>query len=221
MTRTADSRPIIPPPLRRPLAIVAVLAAVAVVVLGVIYGGTSSGGAFDLALQPWLTSSTTAWHPLALTIDFCGEPVGLVSLVVVLTVLSLVLRRPRMAVQVVLGTGLAITATTIIKHFADRTIHETFLSYPSGHTASATALAMAAVMLVWHRLRPAAAFALLMVVALVVGAAAAWAQAGLVAHYPTDTIGGWCTALAVVPATAWLIDRVFARLASRSGVPPG
>jgi undecaprenyl-diphosphatase len=189
---------------------VAVLAALVVVALGVLYAGTSSGGAFDLWLQPWLTSSTTAWRPLALTIDFCGEPVGLASLVVALTVLSLVLRRPRMAAQVLLGTGLSITATTVIKHFADRTIHETFLSYPSGHTASATAMAMAAVMLVWHRLRPVAAFALLMAVALVAGAVAAWAQAGLVAHYPTDTIGGWCTALAIVPATAWLIDRTFA-----------
>jgi membrane-associated phospholipid phosphatase len=210
VTRTADSRPIIPPLLRRPLAIVAVLGAVAVVVLGVRYAGTSSGGAFDRWLQPWLDSSSAEWHPLALAIDFCGEPAGLASLVVLLTVVSLVLRRPRVAVQVVLGTGLAITATTVIKHVVGRTIHETFLSYPSGHTASATAMATAAVMLVWHRLRPVAAFALLMAAALVAGAAAAWAQAGLVAHYPTDTIGGWCTALAVVPVTAWLIDRTFA-----------
>lgn len=197
------------------------LAALVVIALGVAFAGMSGGGAFDRWLQPWLTSSTTAWHPLALTIDFCGEPVGLAVLVVVLTGLSLWLRRPRMAVLVLVGTGLAITATTVIKPFAGRTIHETFLSYPSGHTASATALSMAAVFLVWHRLRPAAAFALLMGVALVVGAAAAWAQAGLVAHYPTDTIGGWCTALAVVPATAWLIDRAAAWLALRrtSGRP--
>src|SRR4051794_1100594 len=119
------------------------------------------------------------------------------------------LNRLRMVVLVLVGTGLSITATTVIKQFAGRTIHATFLSYSSGHTASATAMAMAAVMLGWHRLRPVAAFALLMGAALVAGAAAAWAQAGLVAHYPTDPIGGWCTALAVVPATAWLIDRAF------------
>jgi membrane-associated phospholipid phosphatase len=217
---TLDPRPILLPALRRPVAVVAVVAALVVVALGVLYHDTSSGGAFDRWLQPWLDRSTEAWHPVALAIDFCGEPVGLAALVVVLTGLSLWLRRPRMAVLVLVGTGLSITATTVIKEFAGRTIHETFLSYPSGHTASATALSMAAVMLVWHRLRPAAAFALLMGVALVVGAAAAWAQAGLVAHYPTDTIGGWCTALAVVPATAWLIDRAAAWLARRTAGTP-
>jgi len=34
----------------------------------------------------------------------------------------------------------------------------------------------------------------------------AWSQVALGTHYPTDTIGGFCTAMAVVPATAWLVD---------------
>ncbi|HEY0450385.1 phosphatase PAP2 family protein [Actinophytocola sp.] len=211
--------PTLPPALRRPLAVLAVLAAVVVVALGVRFAGESSAGPLDAKLLPWLESSTSAYRPLALTIDFAGEPVGLASLVVLLTAVSLLLRRPRMAVLVVLGTGLTITATTAIKPFVNRHIHGDFLSYPSGHTASATALAMIAVMLAWHRLRPVAAFALMLAVALVVGAAAAWAQAGLVAHYPTDTVGGWCTALAVVPATAWLIDRAAAWRTSRRTVP--
>jgi membrane-associated phospholipid phosphatase len=212
---TLDPRPILLPALRRPVAVVAVVAALVVVALGVIYGGTSRGGTFDRWLQPWLDRTTAAWHPVALTVDFLGEPVGLAALVTALVGVSLMLNRPRMVVLVLVGTGLSITATTVIKQFAGRTIHETFLSYPSGHTASATAMAMAAVMLVWHRLRPVLAFLLLMGVALVAGAAAAWAQAGLVAHYPTDTIGGWCTALAIVPATAWGIDRTFAWWDSR------
>jgi undecaprenyl-diphosphatase len=69
---------------------------------------------------------------------------------------------------------------------------------------------MIAVMLFWHRLSTGAALALLYGVAFAVGLLAAWAQAGLTAHYATDTVGGWCTALAVVPATAWLIDRTAA-----------
>jgi membrane-associated phospholipid phosphatase len=36
----------------------------------------------------------------------------------------------------------------------------------------------------------------------------AWAQVLLNAHYPTDTLGGFCAALAVVPLVAWTIDRV-------------
>jgi membrane-associated phospholipid phosphatase len=41
------------------------------------------------------------------------------------------------------------------------------------------------------------------------GAAMGWSEVVLSAHYPTDTLGGFCTALAVVPATARLIDRVW------------
>jgi membrane-associated phospholipid phosphatase len=44
--------------------------------------------------------------------------------------------------------------------------------------------------------------------ALAAGAAMGWAQVALGAHYPTDVLGGWCTALAVIPATAWLVDRM-------------
>src|SRR3954454_16480826 len=217
---TPDPRPILLPALRRPVAVVGFLAALMVVALGVVYGGTSRGGTFDRWLQPWLDRTTAAWRPVALTVDFLGEPVGLAALVAALVGVSLMLNRLRMVVLVLVGTGLSITATTVIKQFAGRTIHTTFLSYPSGHTASATAMAMAAVMLGWHRRRPVAAIALLMGAALVAGAAAAWAQAGLVAHYPTDTIGGWCTALAVVPATAWLVDLAFPWWIARRRPPP-
>ncbi|MGW2546542.1 phosphatase PAP2 family protein, partial [Kitasatospora sp. NPDC001574] len=53
-----------------------------------------------------------------------------------------------------------------------------------------------------------AATLLVLAAALVAGAAMGWAQVALGAHYPTDALGGWCTALAVVPATAWAVDRV-------------
>jgi undecaprenyl-diphosphatase len=44
--------------------------------------------------------------------------------------------------------------------------------------------------------------------AVVGGAVMAWAQIDLTAHYPTDTIGGFGTALLVIPATALLIDKL-------------
>lgn len=39
----------------------------------------------------------------------------------------------------------------------------------------------------------------------------AWFQVALGTHYPTDTIGGFCTAMALVPATALLVDWFVAR----------
>ena len=43
----------------------------------------------------------------------------------------------------------------------------------------------------------------------------AWSQIALSTHYPTDTLGGFCAALAVVPAVAWLVDRAGQGLESR------
>jgi undecaprenyl-diphosphatase len=43
-----------------------------------------------------------------------------------------------------------------------------------------------------------------------------WAQVVLGAHYATDALGGWCTALVVIPATAWLVDRTADRLEDRA-----
>jgi undecaprenyl-diphosphatase len=142
---------------------------------------------------------------------------GLLVLVALLVGVSLVLRRRRVAVLVVLGTGLTISVTTALKPLVGRTIHDVYLSYPSGHTASATAVGMAAALLLAHRLSRGAALALLYGVAAVVGATAAWAQSILVAHYPSDTVGGWCTALAVLPTTAWLVDLAALRWSARQG----
>jgi len=207
--------PIVPDALRRPVAIVAVLATLVVVTLGLTVAGDSAPASFDRAVRQELEISTTVESRWALAVDFAGEPVGLAVLVALLVGVSLLLRRPRVAVLVVLGTGLTISVTSALKPLVGRTIHDIYLSYPSGHTASATAVAMCAVLLVWHRLSRAAALALLYGVAFVVGAAAAWAQSSLVAHYPSDTVGGWCTALAVVPATALLIDYATVRWSIR------
>jgi membrane-associated phospholipid phosphatase len=73
--------------------------------------------------------------------------------------------------------------------------------FPSGHTSNAAAAALLAVLLVWptasRRVRA------LMVVAaalfaLVIGAT----RMALLAHWPTDVLGGWLLALAVVPLVA-------------------
>jgi membrane-associated phospholipid phosphatase len=207
--------PILPQALRRPVAIVAVLAALVAVTLALAFAGDTVPTSFDRAVQPGLESSTTAASAWAKAVDSAGEPVGLGVLVALLVGVSLLLRRPRVAVLVVLGTGLSISVTTALKPLVGRMIHGVYLSYPSGHTASATALAMSAALLVWHRLKSrAAALALLYGAAMAAGAAAAWVQAGWLAHYPTDTVGGWCTALAVVPATGLLVDHAAAWLSN-------
>ncbi|MEV0117392.1 phosphatase PAP2 family protein [Streptomyces sp. NPDC050844] len=191
---------------------IAALAAFVVVALGVLYAGHSEPGRVDRWLvSPTADSVRPPWRRVALAIDFLGEPAGAATLVVVAVAGCLLLRRPRSAVFIVAGAGLAVGAATLLKHLVGRTIHgEGNLSYPSGHTAFLTALALAVALLAAGRfgLSRAAGTLLVLAAALVAGAAMGWAQVALSAHYPTDVLGGWCTALAVVPATAWLVDRV-------------
>ncbi|KQV93770.1 phosphatase PAP2 family protein [Streptomyces sp. Root369] len=210
---------VLPPSLRARLALVAALAALVVVVLAVFYAGHGQPGRVDSwIIKPTEDSVGPPWRRVAVTLDFLGEPAGSAMVVAAAVTGCLRLRRPRAAVLMVAGAGLAVGTATLLKHLVGRTIHGADnLSYPSGHTAFLTALAFVAALLATDRLGlgRTAGTSLVLAAALVAGAAMGWAEVALGAHYPTDALGGWCTALAVVPATAWLVDRIADRLADR------
>ncbi|MGW2815701.1 phosphatase PAP2 family protein [Streptomyces sp. NPDC001415] len=202
---------VLPSSLRAPLGLIAALAALVVVVIGILYAGDGEPGAVDRwIIRPTADSVRPPWRYVALAMDFLGEPAGSSMLVVAVVTGCLLRRRPRAAAFVVAGVGITVVAATLLKYLVGRTIHgDDNLSYPSGHTAFATALALVLALLATGRLglgRTAGAL-LVLAAALVAGAAMGWAQVALGAHYPTDVLGGWCTALAVIPATAWLVDR--------------
>ncbi|WP_328543326.1 MULTISPECIES: phosphatase PAP2 family protein [unclassified Streptomyces] len=203
---------VLPPSLRAWLGLIAALAALVVVALGVLYAGHSEPGAVDRwIIQPTADSVRPPWRRVALALDFLGAPAGAAALVVAAVTGCLLLRRPRAAVFVVAGVGVPVGTARLLKSLVGRTIHgEDNLSYPSGHTAFATALALVVALLATRRLGlgRTAGTTLVLAAGLVAGAAMGWAQVALGAHYPTDVLGGWCTALAVTPATAWLVDRV-------------
>ncbi|KUL37142.1 phosphatase PAP2 family protein [Streptomyces regalis] len=214
---TGRSGPAVPAPsLRVWLGLMATLAALVVGVLGVLYAGHSEPGRVDRwIIQPTADSVRPPWRYVALATDFLGEPAGAAMLIVAAVTGCLLLRRPRAAVLVVGGAAMTVGTTTLLKPLVGRTIHgDGNLSYPSGHTAFLTALALIVALLATGRLGlgRTAGMTLVLAAALVAGAAMGWAQVALGAHYPTDVLGGWCTALAVVPATAWLVDRMADRL---------
>jgi membrane-associated phospholipid phosphatase len=207
--RTAPA--LLPPSLRVWLGLIAALAALVVVVLGVRYADDSKPGMVDARILAAVDGVGTPWRYVALATDFLGEPVGAATLVVATVTGCLLLRRPRAAVLVVAGPGMAVGTTKLLKPLVGRTIHgDGNLSYPSGHTAFLTAIALVVALLATGRLGlgRTAGTSLVLAAALVAGAAMGWAQVALSAHYPTDALGGCCTALAVVPATAWLVDRM-------------
>ncbi|RNG22215.1 phosphatase PAP2 family protein [Streptomyces botrytidirepellens] len=216
---TGRSAPaVLPPSLRVWLGSIAALAALVVVVLGVLYADDGEPGRVDARIAVAVYGVGPPWRHVALATDFLGEPGGAATLVVATVTGCLLLRRPRAAVLVVAGCGMTVGTATLLKHLVGRTIHgDGNLSYPSGHTAFATALALVVALLATGRLGlgRTAATSLVLAAALVAGAAMGWAQVALGAHYPTDVLGGWCTALAVIPATAWLVDRMADRLVDR------
>jgi membrane-associated phospholipid phosphatase len=215
---TGRSAPVVLPlSLRAWLGPIAVLAALVVVVLGALYAGDSEPGTADARIRAAVEGVGPQARYAALATDFLGEPVGAAALVVGAVTGCLLFRRPRAAVLVVAGTGASVAATKLLKPLVGRAIHEGSLSYPSGHTAFLTAFALVVALLAAGRLGlgRTAGTSLVLAAALVAGAAMGWAQVALSAHYPTDTLGGWCTALAVVPATAWLVDRTADRLGGR------
>jgi undecaprenyl-diphosphatase len=215
---TGRSAPaVLPPSLRGWLGPIAALAALVVVVLGALYADGSKPGVVDAWISAAVHGVRPPWRYVALTLDFLGEPVGAATLVVAAVTGCLLLRRPRAAVLVVAGVGMAVGTATLLKSLVGRTIHDGSLSYPSGHTAFLTALALVVALLATGRLGlgRTAGTSLVLAAALVAGAVMGWAQVALGAHYPTDVLGGWCTALAVIPATAWLVDRTADRLVDR------
>ncbi|MEA5361943.1 phosphatase PAP2 family protein [Amycolatopsis sp., V23-08] len=204
----------LPATLRTPLAMTGALATAVLVALGILHFHDSGLTGIDAAVLPSIDGVRPPWRYVALIFDFGGEPVGSTILVALIALAGFLAHRVRIAVLTVLGVLATVAVTTVLKPIVGRTIHGEFLSYPSGHTALATALALVIGLLVADRLHlgRTAAVTLLLGLAVVAGLAMGWAEVALGAHYPTDAIGGFCAALAVVPATAWVVDRVADRL---------
>jgi undecaprenyl-diphosphatase len=199
----------LPNSLRRAAAWVAAVAAIAVGALGVRYEGLSRSSHTDRVLDRAVQSSVPDKERLFSLIHYLGNPRSVVVLAGLLAVLAFVLSRRRLAVLAVLGPGLTGVATTVLKPVFDRTLGGA-LAYPSGHTAALTALAIVTALLLVSLIRVGTVWKAVLVglAALGAGLAMAVTLTVLDIHYPTDTIGGFGTAVAVVLAAALVLDRV-------------
>ncbi|MFJ5832836.1 phosphatase PAP2 family protein [Streptomyces sp. NPDC093089] len=192
------------------LGVAAGLAALVLAVLGIVFAGDSGPTEADVRVWAALGETGQPWWDVADAVDLLGEPVGAALLVAGTAAGCLLVRRPRAAVLVVAAVGASVAVARLLKSVVGRTIHgPENLSFPSGHTAFLTAFALAVVLVATGRLGlgRAAGTALAVAAGLVAGGVMGWAQVVTGAHYPTDVVGGWCTAMAVVPVTARLVHR--------------
>jgi membrane-associated phospholipid phosphatase len=193
---------------RRPAAWVAGLAALAVTAVGIRYAGLGSSTRTDHALS----RAVETWVPERerdfWLVKSLGNPTTVVILAAMLAALAWSAGRRRLAALAVLGPGLTGIATTVLKPIFDRTLSGS-PAYPSGHTAALTALTIVAALLLVSLLRASAVGGVLLIGSATVAAGAAMAIAliALGVHYPTDTIGGFGTAVAVVLGAAVVLDR--------------
>jgi membrane-associated phospholipid phosphatase len=186
---------------RAPLGVVSMLAAIALVAMSFAYAGQSVGAALDVGIRDELQQLGSPWRQLALVVDWLAEPVGAAVVIVTLVVLFLRARNRLAAVLVVVAPAAVVVVTTGMKPLVGRTINDGFLSFPSGHTGFLSAVALVVTLVVARRAWVTA------LVTVVAGLAMAWAQVLLNAHYPTDTLGGFCVTLTVVPLVVVIVNK--------------
>ncbi|MCF7553866.1 phosphatase PAP2 family protein [Pseudonocardia sp. WMMC193] len=209
---------------RQAFAALALAAAAVVVALGVHVAGGSAAGRLDGRVTAAVDTLTSphVWTVRELTTF--GSPPFVVAAALVLAVVALALRERLLALLALAGPGLTGLTIMAMKPVVGRTLGaDGGHAYPSGHTGGATSVALVVGLLLLSRLRVSTgvAVAALLAFALVAGGVVGGGMVAIGAHYPTDTVGGFGTAVAVVLGLAAAADLVAERLRTRTEGPAG
>jgi membrane-associated phospholipid phosphatase len=225
-------RPPVPYPLLAPAlrpfaaALLAVCLAVTVL-LGAWFTHQARPGRLDAAVDRRIQASLGGHPGILDVLAGLGDKVPVTVMTVALVLICLATRRPRGAALVAVAVPTAAALTELLlKPLIGRTMRGA-LSFPSGHSTGAFAVAGACAVLLAGPSRPgmrAAARLLLTLAAYLAACAVAVALIGLGAHYLTDTIAGAAVGTAAVLVTAFILDRLgppeHLRVAA-GGLPPG
>lgn len=217
---TNPSYALVPVPLRLPVAVVAVLSAALTLILGLCVAGTSAPSGVDAWVRSRVHSLLSGVPNLPWAVIEAGNLVPMIVMAVLLAALCWLLRRPYHALLSLSGPVAVGAATELLKPAIGRTF-EGYLAFPSGHTGGVTALAVVAGLLVISLGRAQLATAVSVATAMVIlaGAAIGVAVVAVDWHYPTDALGGFCTAIALMVALAFAGDGLRSAL-SRAQIRP-
>lgn len=152
------------------------------------------------------------WVTAMRVITYAGDGAVMIVTAVVLGVVLLAKRRYRDVVVLAIAALAARGALMIVQPAIGRDrpvdgfVYVGLPAFPSGHTVQSGTVALLSVLLLWRwlpqRWRPIA-----------VVAAAAWtglvglSRVALLAHWPSDVLGGWLLVIGVVLAAVEIVDR--------------
>lgn len=177
--------------------------------LGLIFRGKEPPDHFDAAIGNAVVARFSAHQHVPLWLAEPGSTIPIIAVSVAIAVGCLIARRPNGAVLAV--TAVPVTAFLcdgVLKHVFDR-VSLGFLSYPSGHTASAMAVTAVLGVLLHDPVRRGPARVAGVALVALACAVTLLVAVGVIAlrwHYFTDTVGGAALGTGTVLALAFLID---------------
>jgi membrane-associated phospholipid phosphatase len=203
---TAVGEPVAPPTLR--LLVAAALSSAVAAVVYLVFVRTSLGQRLDDAALAGshLQHATTRANDISQLQRITAD--SFAAVLIVLAVLGMLRRRPRLGIGAAVAAAIAVVGTDLLKKYVlgrPQLVHHdgllTINTFPSGHTATAIACALALVMVTAPRWRGLAA---------VVAGSYAWITAAQVQtagwHRPSDAIGAALLGFAAVATVAALLS---------------
>jgi undecaprenyl-diphosphatase len=181
--------------------------------LGLVARGWSPLARSDVAISEWARSVGLAHPDLIATMRVltqAGATIPFLAAGLALTAGLLLVQEYRSAARVALVTALVPAVWGVLHAVLHRPrpvsgfVHIESNGFPSGHTSHATALGLLVVMLLARRLGRAGRIATVLgavLFAVVIGVS----RVALLAHWPSDVLGGWLLGIAAVGLVSWAV----------------
>lgn len=214
--QTSAYRPLLPAHLRRAAVIVILLAALVLAVLAVRYAHQEAAGRLDRTLDIYIRTRLRQDQNLTRALIGLADPAHAAILLATMATAAAMARRWSGLMLLLGGTVTAVMITEgILKPLIGR-FRYGHLTFPSGHTTTIAAIAIATTILLTSAERPRSV-ALRLLASLAANVVAVSVAIGLIAqhvHYATDTLAGFCVAVVVVLTLSLALDFVAPRLRS-------
>lgn len=201
-------RPLLGERVRGPAVLVIALAIIVIAVFGMRYADQDMPGHLDRSLDALIRHALHRDQPITAALVNLGNPGQATVLVAAVAGAAAIARRWAGVLLTIVGTVTAVAITDLILKPLIGRLSYGHLSFPSGHTTVVAAVAFATAILIagarWPRSTILRLVAGLAAVAVAVGVAIS--LVALRVHYATDTVAGYCVALATVLTVALCLD---------------